>query len=373
MSRAIRHRFFRAACVLAAASAALLGASRDSAACLWDDESYAAEEHALPCFTRVLTDTFVQHSAVYFETRLRAAESALAVDPWNPWALDMASTSLLKLKRFPEAEAKMQARLEAFPDAYASHANLGTLYTFTGQFDKALIHIDKALLIEPTAHFGREKYHRLLVVFLQAQKADPASVVGKNFLNISMTAADCTGGSPAKFDATMQPAGLGRDVFDALDSMISIYGASDSPYVYAAAGDMMTLFGNEMYATMAYTTAAAKAKKPPPGGKRWSCGGLPVPPFKEIGPSGMPRQAPAEHAFSEAHPELNPPNVSVRAKYKEYETKQIVAGLAVWTTAGITKLYQDQSNFSARCPVGKLFPELETAPELPAEKSTLPR
>ena len=39
--------------------------------------------------------------------------------------------------------------------------------------DLALVHIDRAMQIEPAAHFGREGYHRRLVVYLKAVAADP--------------------------------------------------------------------------------------------------------------------------------------------------------------------------------------------------------
>ena len=66
----------------------------------------------------------------------------------------------MKLGELEPARAVMLRRAEAEPDGYGTHANLGTLLTFTGEYAAALPHIDRAMAIEPKAHFGRERYHR---------------------------------------------------------------------------------------------------------------------------------------------------------------------------------------------------------------------
>ncbi|MCH1493673.1 MAG: hypothetical protein L7U72_00475, partial [Rubripirellula sp.] len=53
-----------------------------------------------------------------------------------------------------------------FPGLYETHANLGTFLIHSGDFQQGLAEIEKALEINPDAHFGREKYQRLLVLYL---------------------------------------------------------------------------------------------------------------------------------------------------------------------------------------------------------------
>jgi hypothetical protein len=118
------------------------------------------------------------------------------------------------------------------------------------------------MAIEPHAHFGREKYHRLLVVYLKRLADEPgAGHQRENFLGVPVTDADRRSGSPETFDAVMKHHALGRDVFDALDSMITVYGAGDNPFVYAASGDMLALFGAHAYAAVSYQ-AATKHRHP---------------------------------------------------------------------------------------------------------------
>jgi tetratricopeptide (TPR) repeat protein len=362
-------KFFAQLLGFCAASIALMHAETPAHACGWDDEVYEAEERTLPCLTRALSDTFALHTPAYYETRLRAAETALAVDPFSPWALDMAGIALLKLGRYPEAEAKMLARLQAFPDAYPSHANLGTLYTFNGEFDKGLRHIDRAMAIEPSAHFGREKYHRLLVVYLKDAQEHPQAAAQKNFLNVEL-GSDLGHGSPAKFDTKMAAAGLGRDVFDALDSMITVYGAHNSPCVYAAAGDMLALFGKPLYAAIAYAMAI---KKHHPHARVLAARSKTLTASMHLRGDGsdtptdphVTAHTPDDYLFILTHPELNPGAEDLRAEYTSFEAKQLTSGLAVWTADGIAKLYAEQARRKGRCAVGHLVTDLEAPPKLP--------
>ena len=52
---------------------------------------------------------------------------------------------------------------------YETAANLGSFYIHAGQRDKGLSLIDKALQINPDAHFGREKYQRLFVEYVMTR------------------------------------------------------------------------------------------------------------------------------------------------------------------------------------------------------------
>src|SRR5262249_26082535 len=160
---------------------------------------------------------------------------ALALAPGWLEALDMRAIALLKAGRLDEAEKTMRERLRLAPEAYPSHANLGTLYTFTGDYDKALEHIDRAMAKEPKAHFGREKYHRQLVVYLKEVKADPSVRTQHSFIGPDV--GDRVSGSAERF----AKAGMEDSVFDALVAMIAVYGAKDLPDIYYAAGDALAL------------------------------------------------------------------------------------------------------------------------------------
>jgi tetratricopeptide (TPR) repeat protein len=153
--------------------AALLLPRSDAAACGWDWETYHAEAKSLPCVHDALLGFWPKHVDEYHQARIEAADHALRWLPNWTEGLDAKGLSLLHLGRLEQAEAVMKQRHAIAPDAYPSHANLGTLYTFSGEFARALEHIDASMAIEPEAHFGRETYHRALVVFLERVAADP--------------------------------------------------------------------------------------------------------------------------------------------------------------------------------------------------------
>src|SRR5690606_3996092 len=156
-------------------------------ACGWDYETYQAEAKSLPCVYDALLGFWPAHDPSYHQQRIAAFDYAAAWYPdWTP-GLDARGISYMKLGQLDAARVPMTARLELTPDAYPAHANLGTLFTFAAQFEEALLHIDRAMKIEPEAHFGREKYHRSLVVFLQRVAADPELAKRENFLGFELT------------------------------------------------------------------------------------------------------------------------------------------------------------------------------------------
>jgi tetratricopeptide (TPR) repeat protein len=56
------------------------------------------------------------------------------------------------------------------PGRYETAANLGTFYFHAGKLEEGIPHIDRALKINPDAHFGREKYQKLLVQYVIAKR-----------------------------------------------------------------------------------------------------------------------------------------------------------------------------------------------------------
>src|SRR5262249_39244711 len=56
------------------------------------------------------------------------------------------------------------------PGLYETEANLGTFFIHAGRSEEGLPHIDRALALNPDAHFGREKYQKLLVEYVLEQR-----------------------------------------------------------------------------------------------------------------------------------------------------------------------------------------------------------
>jgi tetratricopeptide (TPR) repeat protein len=361
----------RSASLVAAVLALALGVGRSARACGWDSESYYAEAHSLPCVYDAILGHYARHSNEYYETRIAAADAALAWAPFDVAALDDKAIALLKLGRLEDARAVMLKRAEADPTGYGTHANLGTLTTFTGEYDQALVHIDRAMAIEPQAHFGREKYHRQLVVFLQGAAKDPARRTGADFLGLELTDAQRFAGSPALFKA----AGMEPAAFDALVSMIAVYGADRMSDLYFAFGDLLALQGDFRLAWTAYKRASELDHPRKAEIKRWlprlyNLIGAQHPERRREPPPGPvaipPAAADDSFTWSEQVEEMihrEGGYLGIDAIYKtartaaanyvdayqDWERRQLRHGLPVWRAEGMTAVYARQNLSSKRC------------------------
>jgi tetratricopeptide (TPR) repeat protein len=360
--------------LLTAAALAGLCLPGPAAACGWDNETDHAEAKSLPCVFEILIGAYPQHTPEYYEARIAAADQALLWAPHSLEALDMKAVALIKLKRYEEARAALLLRAEADPDGYGTHANLGTLYTFTGELELALKHIDEAMDIEPEAHFGREKYHRMLVVYLQEVAADPARAKGKDFLGLELSREQRLKGSEAAFVKS----GLEEDAFDALASMIAVYGADELPDLYFAFGNILALRGYPRLAYSAYQRAVELGHPRKAELKKW---------LKEL------RQVVCEDHFKGSCPSTSTSPLtrgayvgideiyarergkakSLRLEYAGWEREQLKGGLPVWTDAGLAEIYKKQAKLRPRCKTpGLIREEKLLAPEEAPAKEAKP-
>jgi tetratricopeptide (TPR) repeat protein len=307
-------------------------AVRSASACIQDDETYVAEAKSMPCILDALTGAFPEHGPEFYAARLRAADAALAVTPTWLEGLDMKGVALLRTGRLAEAEAVMLERARIAPDAYASHANLGTLYTFTGDYDKALAHVDAALAKDPQAHFGREKYHRMLIVYLAAAKADPNVRKQRSFL----VPKDLTTAQRFRAEGGLASVGLDDSAIDAVIAMITVYGAKALADVYYAAGDVLALRGKKLLAWTAYQRAIELGHPRQAELKSWNEGlakSITTP------PTATPKIYVDQMAYAKV----------LAHEYASWERAQIQGGLPVWTAAGLTALYAFQNDARRRC------------------------
>jgi len=351
----------RASLALGVAAALAAGLVPHAArACGWDGESYHAEARSLPCVFSALTGIYPSHTTEYYETRAAAAEAALAWAPDYGPALDDRGLALMRLGRYAEARAVMERRLQVEPDAYASHANLGTLYTFTGDYDLALGHIDRAMKIEPNAHFGREGYHRQLVVYLKALAGDPR-VADKDFLGLSLTKEQRLSGSPAK----LASAGIKPDAIDALVSMITVYGADRVSHLYVALGDVLALRGDVRLAWTAYEDARELKHPRSKELRRWRdelqsklteeyFRNTPPRPGRPGGYQGM------ERGFAGAQSVA----LQMDHNYVGWERQQLKKGLPVWREEGLAVVYAKQHELRRRCSVPGVIDERPADPRV---------
>ena len=141
-------------------------------ACDWDTETLLQERSRFPSALEIILGKFPRHTPEYYQWRLQDRLKKLESDPNNDLMLDDVAVSLEKLKRYDEAIEVAQKQLERNPDRYESIANLGTFYIHDGQLAEGLKYIERAIEVNPDAHFGREKYQAILVKYVMQHASE---------------------------------------------------------------------------------------------------------------------------------------------------------------------------------------------------------
>jgi tetratricopeptide (TPR) repeat protein len=138
--------------------------------CIWDSDTIAMERARFPSALELITGKFARHSREFYEWRIRDRERRIAAEPANLALYDDLAAAYDKIGNPRKAIEIMRSILDRDPGRYETQANLGTFYLHDGETGAGLQHIELALKINPDAHFGREKYQKLLAEYLQARR-----------------------------------------------------------------------------------------------------------------------------------------------------------------------------------------------------------
>jgi len=141
-------------------------------ACLWDYDTLKQERSRFPSTLELITGKFLRHSPEFYQWRIRDREAKLAAGSSDPAVYDDLAVAYQMTGDSVKAIATMEAVEKLHPSRYKTYSNLGTFYILDGQFEAGLPHIDKALAIDPDAHFGREKYQKWLVEYAMTRVKD---------------------------------------------------------------------------------------------------------------------------------------------------------------------------------------------------------
>jgi tetratricopeptide (TPR) repeat protein len=141
-------------------------------ACLWDVDTLRMERSRFPDTLELITGKFLRHSKEFYEWRIRDRLEKLQGDSDNYAYYDDLAVAYDKTGQHQKAIETMLEKDKIRPGLYETEANLGTFYIHAGQLEKGLEHIDRALRINLDAHFGREKYQRLLVEYILTRRHD---------------------------------------------------------------------------------------------------------------------------------------------------------------------------------------------------------
>jgi tetratricopeptide (TPR) repeat protein len=141
-------------------------------ACLWDYDTLAMERQRFPETLELITGKFLRHSPEFYHWRIADREKKLQTDPENLAYYDDLAVAYDKVGDHAKAIETILIKEKRNPGIYETYANLGTFYFHSGQFVKGLEYIDKAIAINPDAHFGREIYQKLLVKYVTSKMKD---------------------------------------------------------------------------------------------------------------------------------------------------------------------------------------------------------
>lgn len=233
-------------------------------ACLWDTDTIAMERARFPEVNELIAGYFVRHSSAYYRWRVDRI-TALPINEHNPGDYDDLAVAYDKLGDQDQAIDTIQAKIERWPNkaTYESQANLGTFYIHAGDYDQGLVHIKRAIEINPEAHFGREIYQRLLVEYVQSK--------GSLTSGLPLDEGDSYGqGGFARFilEQRQDPNREAEaEIKDAVTGVLGMmrFGHHDSPILLEALGDLLSggdTNGHQMLAARAYLKASYEVEDP---------------------------------------------------------------------------------------------------------------
>lgn len=331
-------------------------------ACGWHYETIKAEARSLPCTRNVALNAYPSYQEAHLKQKIQAALIMSALLPESLRALDEISVSSILLRDLPQARCALERREELAPDAYATHANWGTYFTFSGELDRAEQHVQATLDADPQAHFGREKDHLLLIQYLRERQP-------KGDFKVDLYGRELKKQLKTIYPVKRESKQVLREQEAALVSMISIYGASESPLLFATLGVTLKQQGNLLLAASALRRAIKLRHPERRLFKRW---------IKRAHRHYLRKYEKKPNARRGAFADLetsilraeNAASYRVK-KYHKWLTKRFKEGVRFWDRSGLEELYQEQIRRKLRCKLPSAQPLVHQMPQYPSHERAL--
>ena len=194
-------------------------------------------------------------------------ERWLAEHPEDQNAIDNLAVALFRIGEFDRAAQVLQDKESRFPDQYTTASNLATFHMLRGDSATAIPLLEKAIQINPDAHFGREEYQLELARFLVGSATQPTDMHVRDFLGQSGFGNAAIRPSTGPVDPEeYEPTGRGFNggvtlseptrerAITAIVGMIR-FGTESSPDLYYALGNLLAQRGDKHLAVRAYLRA----------------------------------------------------------------------------------------------------------------------
>jgi tetratricopeptide (TPR) repeat protein len=248
---------------------AVVVAAQTVQACMWDRDTLAMEKRTFPEAPDLIAGKFLRHSPNYYKWRIQDRLALIQTTPRRLALYDDLAVAYDKTGQSDKAIETMLKKESIQSGLYETEANLGTFYIHSGQFEKGVLHIDRAIKINPDAHFGREIYQKLLVEYVLSKQIDGAYALplssnermmgGRGFADYVLTT--------EKIDAHSKP---GKDELEkALKGILGMmrFGHHDHPVLLEALGDILISKGgakrlaSRAYLKASYSVSDTKVKQ----------------------------------------------------------------------------------------------------------------
>ncbi len=135
-------------------------------ACGWDYDTIAMEKKKFPNLHELIVGKFLRHSQEFYHWRIIDRKLQLHDHPDSLELYDDLGVAFDKTGQHLMAIRTMQTKDSIEPGLYETYANIGTFYIHNGNFKTGAGYIEKAIDINPDAHFGREVYQKHLVYYV---------------------------------------------------------------------------------------------------------------------------------------------------------------------------------------------------------------
>src|SRR5688572_26514864 len=214
----------------------LCACSTAALACLWDNDTLRDERRGLPGIAEILAGRWEKHSDFYYRHRVERMTEMLRREPHNLAAYDNLAVAHEKLGDQDRAIAVILEKERIKPGEYTTYANLGTFYLHKGDFENGIRYIEKALAINPDAHFGREEYQLRIARFYRDGQSNPKLLKTQNFLGIEVPEhARATHGANGRRSVPITHLGVKENAIDGIVGMIR-FGTGKSAELYFVLG-----------------------------------------------------------------------------------------------------------------------------------------
>lgn len=210
-------------------------------ACLWDFDTLQMERERFPDALELITGKFLRHSHDFYRWRIENRQARLKNEPDNLALYDDLAVAYDKVGQHEQAIETILRKERKQPGLYETYANLGTFRIHAGRLEDGMEYVDKAIAINPDAHFGREVYQKCLVQYVLSKRQNGAVPLpldaaatpyqARGFAKFVLNAA---GESLTKEDRHAKVQGAIKGVLGMMR-----FGQYDSPVLLEALGDLL--------------------------------------------------------------------------------------------------------------------------------------